>query len=125
MSDPTFRPVLFLKDKCPFCMKIRIFLLESGLWGDVDVRAVTPGTDEEAAIRAELEPKLEKVSFPAAQTAPGQYMTDSDGIIAHFAGIAGVDPTQMPVLSAYVEGPFQQIMTLYRENMELKKQLAA
>jgi hypothetical protein len=30
----------------------------------------------------------------------------------------------MPVLRAYVEGPFQQIMTLYRENMELKKQLA-
>ncbi len=125
MSDPTFRPVVYLKEKCPFCMKVRIFLLESGLREDVEVRNFAPGTDEEAAIRAELEPNLEKVGFPAAQTAPGVYMADSDGIIAHLAGVVGVDPAAMPVLSAYVEGPFQSIMTLYRENMELKKQLAA
>jgi glutathione S-transferase len=125
MSDASFRPVIYLKAKCPFCMKVRIFLLESGLLGKVEVKDFAPGTDQETAIRAELEPKLEKVSFPAAQTAPGQYMTDSDGIIGHFAKAAGADPATMPVLSAYVEGPFQQIMTLFRENMELKKAASA
>ena len=36
-------------------------------------------------------------------------------------GQLGQDPAQMPVLKAYLEGPFQQIMPLFRENMELKK----
>ena len=125
MADASFRPVFYLKDKCPFCMKVRIFLLEAGLWDEVEIREVVPGTPEEQAIRAELEPKLEKVGFPAAQTEPGRYMTDSDGIIAHMAGVTGKDPAAMPVLRASLDGPFQQIMTLYRENTELKKQLEA
>lgn len=125
MPDQIFRPVVFLKEKCPFCMKVRIFLLESGLWSQVEVRDFAPGTEQEQAIRSTLEPNLQKVSFPAAEVAPGAYMTDSDAIIARLAEGVGVDPSQMPVLSAYVQGPFQQIMTLYRENAELKKQLAA
>jgi hypothetical protein len=125
MSDADFRPTVYLKEKCPFCMKIRIFLLESGLKDRVQVRNLVPGTEVEQAIRAELEPNLEKVSFPAAQLEAGRYMTDSDAIIGELAQMAGSDPAAMPVLSAYVEGPFQQIMQLYRENMELKKQLAA
>ncbi len=106
-------------------MKVRIFLLESGMLDKVDLRDFAPGTDQEQAIKAELEPNLEKVSFPAAQTAPGRYMTESDGIIGHFAKVAGADPAKMPVLQAYVEGPFQSIMQLFRENMDLKKQLAS
>lgn len=121
MSDPNFRPVVYLKEKCPFCMKVRIFLLESGLKDNVEVKDFAPGTDQEQAIRTELEPRLEKISFPAAQTAPGRYMTDSDAIIGQLAGLSGSDPAKMPVLNAYIEGPFQQIMQLFRENRELKK----
>ena len=124
MTDASFRPVIYLKEKCPFCMKVRIFLLEAGLLGDVEVRDFTAGTPQEDATKAELAPHLEKVSFPAAQVEPGRFMTESDAIIGRFADQAKVDPAQMPVLKAYVEGPFQQIMTLYRENMDLKKQLA-
>lgn len=124
MNDQSFRPVIYLKDKCPFCMKVRIFLLESGLRDSVEVKDFTPGTPEEQKIRDEVSPHLEKVSFPAAQVAPGAFMADSDGIIARLAEKVGIDPGQMPVLKAYLEGPFQQIMTLFRENMELKKQQA-
>lgn len=120
----SFRPVVYMKEKCPFCMKIRIFLLEAGLLDRVEVKEFAPGAPEEQAIRDEVGPHLEKVSFPAAQTAPGQYMTDSDAIIGKLAAEAGVDPQRMPVLKAYVEGPFQQLMNLFRENMELKKQQA-
>ena len=119
----SFRPVVYLKEKCPFCMKVRIFLLESGLQDHVEVKDFAPGADQEKAIRGELEPHLEKVSFPAAQPAPGQYMTDSDAVIGRLASDAG-RPAQGPVLKAYVEGPFQQLMNLFRENMELKKQQA-
>jgi len=123
MTD-SFRPTIYLKDKCPFCMKIRIFLLESGLREQVVVKDFSPGTDAEQEIRAEVAPHFEKVSFPAAEVAPGEYLADSDGIIARLAQGVGQDPGQMPVLQAYLQGPFQSIMTLYRENMELKKQLA-
>ena len=125
MNDQAFRPVIYLKDKCPFCMKIRIFLLESGLRDSVEVKTFSPGEPQEQAIRDEVSPHLEKVSFPAAQVAPGEFIADSDGIIARLAEGAGQDPGQMPVLKAYLEGPFQSLMTLFRENMELKKQQQA
>ncbi len=121
MNDQAFRPTIYLKDKCPFCMKIRIFLLESGLRDQVTVKEFTPGTDAEQEIRGEVSPHLEKVSFPAAEVAPGEYLADSDGVIARLADGVGQDPAQMPVLRAYLEGPFQSLMSLYRENMELKK----
>jgi glutathione S-transferase len=120
----SFRPVVYLKEKCPFCMKVRIFLLESGLRDEVEVKDFAPGTEQEQAIRGELESHFDKVSFPAAQLEPGSCMADSDGIIQQLAARTGQDPKQMPVLQAYLEGPFQSIMTLFRENMELKKQLA-
>jgi len=123
MNDQAFRPTVYLKAKCPFCMKLRIFLLESGLRDTVVVRNFAPGDEREQEIRDEVAPHLEKVSFPAAQVAPGEFMADSDGIIARLAEGAGQDPGRMPVLQAYLEGPFQQIMTLYRENAELKKRL--
>ncbi len=125
MNDQAFRPVIYLKDKCPFCMKIRIFLLESGLRDSVEVKTFTPGAPEEQQVRDEVSPFLEKVSFPAAQVAPGEFLADSDGIIARLAEGVGQDPGQMPVLKAYLEGPFQSLMTLFRENMELKKQQPA
>ncbi|HEX4096643.1 MAG TPA: glutathione S-transferase N-terminal domain-containing protein [Caulobacteraceae bacterium] len=118
-----FRPTVFLKDKCPFCMKIRIFLLESGLKDRVTVKNFTPGTDAEQQIRDEVSPHMEKVSFPAAEVAAGEYLADSDGIIARLAEGETIDPAQMPVLKAYLEGPFQSIMTLFRENRELKERL--
>ena len=121
MADAGFRPTVYLKAKCPFCMKLRIFLLESGLRDSVEVKDFAPGAPEEQQIRDEVTPHLEKVSFPAAEVAPGEFLADSDGIIARLAEGVGQDPGQMPVLKAYLEGPFQSIMTLYRENMELKK----
>ncbi len=122
MTDASFRPTIYLKEKCPFCMKIRIFLLESGLRDGVEVKEFAPGTPQEQEIRDAVSPHLEKVSFPAAEVAPGEFLADSDGIISRLAQGVGHDSGQMPVLRAYLDGPFQQIMTLFRENMELKKQ---
>lgn len=116
-------PVLYLKDKCPFCLKVLIFLLETGQLDGIEVRSFVPGTPEESALKAELAPHFETVTFPAAQLAPGNYMKDSDAIIAHFADRAGVDPADLPVFQWYANGPFAQIGALYRENRELKERL--
>ena len=123
MNDATFRPVLYVKEGCPFSFKTLLFVLEAGLLDRFEVREFAQGSDEEEAIRAELSPHLEKVSFPAVQHAPGQFQTESDDIIARYAREANVDPGQLPVLSIYLGGVFRRVGQLFRENMELKKQL--
>lgn len=119
-----FTPTLYLKDKCPFCFKVRVALLEAGLWDKVTVREFVTGEPEEAAIRETLAPHFEKVTFPAAELAPGKFLADSDGIIAELLATIGRKPEEMTALNAYLRGPFASMMTLYKENSELKKQLA-
>jgi hypothetical protein len=124
MTDASFRPALYVRAGCPFSFKTTLFLLEAGILDRFEVREFAPGSEEEDSIRTELEPHLEKVSFPAVQYAPGQYMTESDDIIARYAREANVDPARMPVLNIYLGGVFKRVGQLFRENMELKKQLA-
>ena len=70
MTEAAFVPTLYVKQGCPFCLKLRIFMLESGLLDTVEVREFAVGSDEEQAIRAELAPHLEKISFPTAKLGP-------------------------------------------------------
>lgn len=121
MSGETFKPVVFLKENCPFCLKIRIFLLEAGLSSKIETRSFVPGSDEETVIRAELQPSLEKVSFPAAHLAQGRYITESDEIVSVLARVANRDPARMPVYRDYVDGAFALAMKLWKENTELRK----
>ena len=116
-------PVLYLKDKCPFCLKVLIFLLETGQLDGVEVRSFVPGTPEEGELKAELAPHFETVTFPAAQVEPGVYMKDSDALIAYFADKTGAKPADLQVFQWYANGPFVQIGALYRENRELKERL--
>ena len=105
MAD--FTPTIYLKDKCPFCFKVKVAALETGLLDEVNVREFVPGEPEEQAIRDTLSPHLEKVTFPAAEIAPGKFLADSDGIVAELAGKAGRQPEELALLGAYVRGPFQ------------------
>ena len=124
MSEAGFVPTLYLKAGCPFCLKVRLFLLESGQLGEVSIREFSTGTPEEAEIRGVLAPVLEKVSFPTAELSPGKYLADSDGIVAHFAAKAGVDPAELPTYRSYMDGVFQRLRTLFKENQELKSRLS-
>jgi glutathione S-transferase len=117
------KPILYLKDKCPFCLKVLIFLLETGQLDGIEVRSFVPGTPEEAELKAELAPHFETVTFPAAQVAPGVYVKDSDALITYFADKAGADPADLQVFQWYSNGPFAAIGALYRENRELKERL--
>lgn len=125
MSDASFKPTLYLKAGCPFCMKLRIFVLESGLANAVETRDFAPGTPAEGAIRATLTPHLERISFPAAEIAPGKFIAESDDIIAFLANKTGRKPETLPVYTAYVDGPFAMMMSLWRENQELNKAAAS
>jgi glutaredoxin len=118
-----FRPTIFIKEKCPFCLKLRIGLLEAGMDREVDWKEHAPDSAAEEKAKDTLGGKLEKVTFPAAEIAPGQYMTDSDAILDQFLAKKGVDRKTLPVLDSYVTGAFQGLMDLYRENVELRNKL--
>lgn len=121
MSDTESKPVLFMKKGCPFCLKVRLFLLESGLLPNVEVReGASPA--EEQALRDELSPHVGKVSFPAAKFGADDYVVGSDEIIERLAKEAAVASGDLPTLTAYVDGPFRTLLELHRENAELKKQ---
>ena len=119
MPTRTEKPVLFVKHECPFCLKVRLYLLEAGLLDTVTLRE-SRSPEEEDALRAELAPHLAKVSYPTLRQG-GRYMTESDDIIARFAKEGGTAPTQLPTFQAYVDGPFKQLLALYKENAEFKK----
>lgn len=125
MTDTSFKPIVYLKQNCPFCMKVRLFLLEAGMGETVETRDFAEGTAEEDAIRAELLPHFEKPSFPTAQLEPGRYVAESDDIIAFLAEKSAHDPANMPVYRNYVDGPFALAMKLWKENQELKKAASA
>jgi glutaredoxin 2 len=120
MTDTSFQPVLYVKQGCPFCLKVRIFALEAGILDRIAVREFTPGSADETAIREELGGALDKVSFPAAQLAPGRFVAESDVIIAEFAAISGRDPDALPVYRTYATEVLSSFVTLYRENQALK-----
>jgi glutathione S-transferase len=120
MTNPIFKPVLYSKENCPFCLKVRLFLLEAGMTEAVEIRDFAPGSKQEEDIRAELSPHLAKVSFPAALLEPGRYIAESDDIIAFLAVKSGREPASLPVFVNYVEGPFRTMMSLWKENQQLK-----
>ncbi|MFD2055810.1 glutathione S-transferase N-terminal domain-containing protein [Mesorhizobium calcicola] len=115
-------PSVYLLKGCPFCMKLLIFLLEAGLIDRVKlVEASTP--EEQNRIADLLKNTTGKSSFPTAEIAPYQYLSDSDALVAHFAAAAGVDPETLIVYQNYLNGVFMTVTRLFRENIELKKRL--
>lgn len=120
MTDPAFRSTLYMKQNCPFCLKVRIALLETGQQEAFAIRDFVPGTPEEEAIRAELSPQVAKVTFPTAQIAPDRYIAESDDIVALIAQQANTDTARLALYRNYVDGPLSSMMTLWRENQELK-----
>lgn len=119
-----FTPTLYLNRYCPFCFKLRVFLLEAGLLDGVKIEEFMPGTDDETKMRDKLTPHFEKLSFPAARLGENDYMLESDAIIDWFARRSGVDKGQLPTFNAYVEGPFKKLIALFQENKKLKSQAA-
>ena len=102
----------------------QIFMLEAGLLDRIHVREFFVGSDEEQVIRTALAPHFEKISFPTAMLASGECLIESDAIIARFADAADVDSTTLPAFRAYVSGVMPQMMSMYRENMEMRKRMA-
>ena len=122
MSDTVFKPIVYLLHGCPFCMKVRLFLLEAKLIDQVDIQLVENGSEEGRQVKEKLAVHLPKVGFPAVELTPGQYMAESDDIITWFAKGAGIDIETLPTFQDFVSGIFDRHLGMYRENMQLKQQ---
>ena len=73
MNDTVFKPIIYLQHGCPFCMKVRVFLLEAGLIDQVDIKLVEDGSEERRQVTEKLAAHLPKVGFPTAELTQGQY----------------------------------------------------
>lgn len=120
-----FRPVLYLKASCPFCLKVAAFVCEAGLLDSCELRDFWPDDEREQAIRTELAPHLETVTFPAMQYAPGAYMSESDAIIQRFAEQSGIDPDTLPFFQYVVSGPMRRMREQFIEIRRLSQEAAA
>ncbi|WP_428392294.1 glutathione S-transferase N-terminal domain-containing protein [Lichenicoccus sp.] len=118
MSD-TFTPVLYTKTDCPFCFKARLFLLESGVANQVELRNYVPGGAEEQEVRAKVAPHVEKFSVPVLETAPGEFLPDSDAIIDHLTRKHGAT-RDLPLLAAYRQHILGKLLEVYKELQQLK-----
>ncbi|KPF56975.1 hypothetical protein IP65_02640 [Novosphingobium sp. AAP1] len=121
MTAAAFRPVLYLKRSCPFCLKAVAFLTEAGQLDSVELRAFWPGDEDEAPIRAALAPHLDKVTFPTLEVEPGRFIADSDAIVALYAQKAGLDPATAPFYQYVMAGPFRRLREAFAEQQELEK----
>lgn len=117
------RPILYLKRSCPFCLKVMAVLGETGQLGEVEVRAFWPGDEFEAPIRAALEPRLARVTFPALDCGAEGIIADSDAIVARYAARAGVDPASLPFYQYVLAGPFRAMRDSFLEIRTLKERL--
>ena len=102
-----------MKRGCPFCSKLAVFMAEAGvtdvLW-EYD-------TDENKAMITE---KLGKVTFPALEIAPGEFMLESGDIIHKFAAEKQLDPSTMTIFT-FVTGEMTDDPALLKTYFKLMK----
>ena len=116
----TFKPVFYARHTCPFSFKVRVFLLDAGQLDRVELREVFDAESEEA-IRRELIGHAPEVSYPTVRFGDSDRLCESDDIIARFAEMFDVVPATLPTFGAYVDGPFQLLIGLYKEAASLRE----
>ncbi len=113
------RTKIYLKNTCPYCLKLRIFLTEAGIAGRFDFVVFADGDATHQAQRARMQAAGQQPSFPAAEI-DDRLTTGTDDLIARFAKQAGVDAAKLPLLSYYSEGVFRRHVEMHKELRELR-----
>lgn len=114
-----FTPVVYVRSGCPYCIKLRLFLLEAGLMDSVTL--VEGQTSEEHQQFADmLAQTTGNASFPTAEIATGKYMSESDDLMAHFAMLSDKNPAKMLTYKDYAGNLLPKLQSLYQENRDLK-----
>jgi hypothetical protein len=115
MSREAFKAKAYVKDGCPFSFKFLVFMAEAGLIDRIEITRLNENDPSFEAAKQRLSEHLGKnATFPTVEVEPGNYMTDSDRVIEHFATRERRQPDEMPVLSFYKQTIFPQLIELFR-----------
>lgn len=110
----------YLKRTCPFCLKFRIFINESGIEERFQIVVFDDGDTTHQRMRQRFDDAGQKAAFPAVELESGQLDTGTDELIARYAKEANVDPAALPLLAYYEGGVFKKMPELFMENQRLK-----
>ena len=111
---PDFKPKAYVKTNCPFSFKVRLFAVEAGLADQIDFVELDVDAAGHAKDKMDLRNRIGRAhTFPVAEIADGQFLEDSDALIAHFAKRHGVDETQMAALNFYRNGLFETFLEMF------------
>lgn len=109
-----FTPTAYVKTNCPFSFKFRLFITEAGLDRQVRFVALDPDATTYGKDKAELAKKIgQKHTFPAVETEPGVYQTDSEALISYFANLHDVDAATLPTLQFYISGLYPTYLEMF------------
>lgn len=111
---------IYLKRNCPFCLKLRIFLVEAGIATKFDIVEFGDGDEVHKELRTRLEAAGIEPSFPAVQFPNGDMKTGTDDLIRLFGEEAAIDPSSLPLLQYYSDGVFKRHVEMFKELRELK-----
>src|SRR5690606_28632655 len=113
-STESFKAKFYVKEGCPFSLKLLVFLAEARLLDGVEIVRLDPAQPDFDATKARLGEGLGKpATFPTVEIEPGRYMSDSDALVAHFARKHGVNAEALRVFRFYKETVFPQIAALH------------
>ena len=112
MTD--FLPTAYIKTNCPFSFKFRLFVTEAGLTDQFQFAVLDPDAASHATDKADLRDRVGHAhSFPIVETAPGEFMSDSDELIEHFGKVFALDPDKLPTLAFYKTGLFPTFLEMF------------
>lgn len=81
-----FKPVAYIKEGCPYSMKLLSFLTEANLADRVNIVRCSVGTPTMDEVRQKLQSATgDAPTFPTVEVEPGQFRTESTELIEYFA----------------------------------------
>jgi len=114
----------FLLQSCPFCFKFLLFMTEARLRDQIEVVTFDAETADYQEKRNELKNLFGRdAAFPTVEIESGNYLSDSDALIEHYAKKHGIDQEKLMTLEYYKKGVFNKVISLFMENKELKSKL--
>jgi hypothetical protein len=87
----SFKPVAYIKEGCPYSMKLLGFIEAAKLTDRIDVVRCAVGTPEMDAVRKKLASAThESPKFPTVELEPGKFQTESEELIRSLSEKYGV-----------------------------------
>jgi len=114
MIKEAFLPAVYLRENCPFCLKVRLFCSRPTCWGNRNP-GVRSRIEDEEEIRLNWRRTIDMVSFPTAKIEPDRYLTGPT-TSSVYRGAVRSRATQDAVFTSYVEAALKPMLRLSKEN---------